>query len=59
MGFAGLAYAMVGTPEVKDAAKAQNNVYYWANGKQMVATGVRPTVRSSITRRSPQPCGTP
>ncbi|WP_078879117.1 transglycosylase domain-containing protein [Streptomyces sp. NRRL B-24720] len=39
MGFAGLAYAMVGTPEVKDAAKAQNNVYYWANGKQMVATG--------------------
>ncbi|MFI6059517.1 transglycosylase domain-containing protein [Streptomyces sp. NPDC051286] len=39
MGVAGLAYAMVGTPKVKDAAKAENNVYYWANGKQMIATG--------------------
>ncbi|MET8331892.1 transglycosylase domain-containing protein [Streptomyces sp. NPDC005181] len=39
MGFAGLAYAMVGTPKVKDAARAQNNVYYWANNTQMVATG--------------------
>ncbi|MDF6043584.1 penicillin-binding protein [Streptomyces sp. JH14] len=39
MGFAGLAYAMVATPEVKDAAKAENNVYYWADNTQMVATG--------------------
>lgn len=39
MGFAGLAYAMVAKPDVKAAAKAENNVYYWANGKQMVATG--------------------
>ncbi|MET7491835.1 transglycosylase domain-containing protein [Streptomyces sp900116325] len=39
MGFAGLAYAMVGTPKVKDAAKAENNVYYWADNTQMVATG--------------------
>lgn len=39
MGFAGLAYAMVGTPTVKDAAKAQNNVYYWADNTEMVATG--------------------
>ncbi|MFF1833726.1 transglycosylase domain-containing protein [Streptomyces sp. NPDC058231] len=39
MGLAGLAYAMVATPKVKDAATAQNNVYYWANGKQMIATG--------------------
>ncbi|MCX5200038.1 penicillin-binding protein [Streptomyces sp. NBC_00237] len=34
-----IAYAMVGMPEVHAAAKAQNNVYYWDDGKQMVATG--------------------
>ncbi|MFD0024951.1 transglycosylase domain-containing protein [Streptomyces sp. NPDC058382] len=39
MGIAGLAYAMVAKPEVNDAAKAENNVYYWADGTQMVATG--------------------
>lgn len=39
MGLGGIAYAMVGKPSVKAAAKAQNNVYYWANGKQMIATG--------------------
>ncbi|MFE7324540.1 transglycosylase domain-containing protein [Streptomyces sp. NPDC057565] len=39
MGVAGLAYAMVGKPDVKAAAKAENNVYYWKNGKQMIATG--------------------
>ncbi|HEY9437324.1 MAG TPA: transglycosylase domain-containing protein, partial [Streptomyces sp.] len=39
MGVAGLAYAMVVPPSVKDTAKAQNNVYYWANGDPMVATG--------------------
>lgn len=39
MGLAGLAYAMVAKPEVNAAAKAENNVYYWANGHQMVATG--------------------
>jgi membrane peptidoglycan carboxypeptidase len=36
---AGIGYAMVGIPNMADTAKAQNNVYYWANGKQMVATG--------------------
>ncbi|GAA0642833.1 transglycosylase domain-containing protein [Streptomyces thermocarboxydovorans] len=36
---AGIGYAMVGTPEVAKTATAQNNVYYWANGEQMVATG--------------------
>ncbi|MFV0134868.1 transglycosylase domain-containing protein [Streptomyces sp. HMX87] len=36
---AGLAYAMVGVPDVDKTAKAQNNVYYWADGSQMVATG--------------------
>ncbi|MBO1336778.1 transglycosylase domain-containing protein [Streptomyces sp. VRA16 Mangrove soil] len=36
---AGIAYAMVGVPQMADTAKAQNNVYYWADGTQMVATG--------------------
>ncbi|MEU1128868.1 transglycosylase domain-containing protein [Streptomyces sp. NPDC005900] len=36
---AGISYALVEVPEVDKAAKAQNNVYYWADGKQMVATG--------------------
>ncbi|MEU6677118.1 transglycosylase domain-containing protein [Streptomyces sp. NPDC046925] len=39
MAVTGIAYALVGVPKVDDAATAQNNVYYWANGKQMVATG--------------------
>jgi membrane peptidoglycan carboxypeptidase len=36
---AGVAYALVGIPDVGKTAKAQNNVYYWKNGDQMVATG--------------------
>ncbi|MEU3662583.1 transglycosylase domain-containing protein [Streptomyces sp. NPDC032940] len=36
---AGIAYAMVGIPDVAKTATAQNNVYYWANGDVMVATG--------------------
>ncbi|MGW5867371.1 transglycosylase domain-containing protein [Streptomyces sp. NPDC055239] len=39
MAVTGIAYALVEVPKVDDAATAQNNVYYWANGKQMVATG--------------------
>ncbi|MCX4665809.1 penicillin-binding protein [Streptomyces sp. NBC_01381] len=39
MAVAGIAYALVEVPKVDEAAKAQNNVYYWADGKQMVATG--------------------
>ncbi|MFE6972289.1 transglycosylase domain-containing protein [Streptomyces sp. NPDC057682] len=39
MGFAGLAYAMVGLPKVQEAATAENNVYFWKDGSQMVATG--------------------
>ncbi|MEU8677404.1 transglycosylase domain-containing protein [Streptomyces sp. NPDC048560] len=39
MGVAGVAYAMVVPPKVSDAARAQNNVYYWADDTQMVATG--------------------
>ncbi|MGW2676510.1 transglycosylase domain-containing protein [Streptomyces sp. NPDC001436] len=36
---AGVGIAMVGTPDVNKAAKAQNNVFQWADGTQMVATG--------------------
>ncbi|GAA1358788.1 transglycosylase domain-containing protein [Streptomyces beijiangensis] len=39
LGAATIAYAMVSVPDIAKTAKAQNNVYYWANGKQMVATG--------------------
>lgn len=39
MGIGGIAYAMVGLPNVNEAAKAQNNVYLWDDGSQMVATG--------------------
>ncbi|AZM54321.1 penicillin-binding protein [Streptomyces sp. WAC 01529] len=39
MAVAGIAYALVEVPDVNKAAVAQNNVYYWADGKQMVATG--------------------
>ncbi len=36
---AGIGYAMVGIPKVADTAEAQNNVYYWSNGDEMVSTG--------------------
>ncbi|MEU6341256.1 transglycosylase domain-containing protein [Streptomyces sp. NPDC046977] len=36
---AGIGYAMVGIPDENDAAKSQNNVFFWANGDRMVATG--------------------
>ncbi|MFJ8011955.1 transglycosylase domain-containing protein [Streptomyces sp. NPDC096339] len=36
---AGIGIAMVNTPDPNKAAKAQNNVFKWANGEQMVATG--------------------
>ncbi|MGW1890317.1 transglycosylase domain-containing protein [Streptomyces sp. NPDC002004] len=36
---AGVAYYLVAVPDIAKAAKAQNNVYYWSNGSQMVATG--------------------
>ncbi|KUN83878.1 penicillin-binding protein [Streptomyces bungoensis] len=35
----GIGYAMVQVPSENIAAKSQNNVYYWADGSQMVATG--------------------
>jgi membrane peptidoglycan carboxypeptidase len=36
---AGIGYAMVSVPNVADTATAQNNVYYWNDGTEMVATG--------------------
>ncbi|WP_251062566.1 MULTISPECIES: transglycosylase domain-containing protein [unclassified Streptomyces] len=36
---AGIGYAMVGIPKEDAAAKSENNVYYWKDGTQMVATG--------------------
>ncbi|MDX3576500.1 transglycosylase domain-containing protein [Streptomyces sp. FL07-04A] len=36
---AGIGYAMVGIPDIAKTATAQNNVYYWKDGTQMVATG--------------------
>lgn len=36
---AGIGYAMVGVPDIAKTAQAQNNVYYWADKSQMVATG--------------------
>ncbi|WP_327354847.1 transglycosylase domain-containing protein [Streptomyces sp. NBC_01304] len=35
----GIALAMVEVPNAQDAAKTQKNVYYWANGDQMVVAG--------------------
>ncbi|MEV6259352.1 transglycosylase domain-containing protein [Streptomyces sp. NPDC051784] len=46
MGAAGIAYALVVPPEPKDLATAQNNVYYWDDDTQMVATG------GSVNRQS-------
>jgi membrane peptidoglycan carboxypeptidase len=39
VGMVGIAYAMVAVPDENKTATAQNNVYYWADGTQMVATG--------------------
>lgn len=36
---AGIGIAMVGTPDPHKAAQAQNNVFLWDDGTQMVATG--------------------
>ncbi|MGW6566961.1 transglycosylase domain-containing protein [Streptomyces sp. NPDC054975] len=39
MGAATVAYSQVTIPKEDEAAKAQNNVYYWSDGTQMAATG--------------------
>ena len=45
---------MVDVPDASEAAKAQNNVYYWSDGKQMVATGGETTGRSSTIDQIPE-----
>ncbi|WP_282694999.1 transglycosylase domain-containing protein [Streptomyces sp. CC208A] len=39
MGGSVVAYSKVGIPEVDATATSQNNIYYWADGSRMVATG--------------------
>ncbi|MBB4982403.1 MULTISPECIES: transglycosylase domain-containing protein [Streptomyces] len=39
MGAATIAYSRVEIPKEADTAKSQNNIYYWADGSRMVATG--------------------
>ncbi|WP_406861994.1 transglycosylase domain-containing protein [Streptomyces sp. HUAS MG47] len=39
MGGATIAYSMVVVPNEDDAAKAQNNIYYYADGTRLAATG--------------------
>jgi membrane peptidoglycan carboxypeptidase len=39
IGVSGVAYAMVDVPKANLASQAQNNVYYWADGTPMAATG--------------------
>ncbi|WP_327328101.1 penicillin-binding protein [Streptomyces sp. NBC_01210] len=39
MAAATIAYAVVEVPDPNRASEAQNNVYYWADGTQMAATG--------------------
>ncbi|WP_078953717.1 transglycosylase domain-containing protein [Streptomyces globisporus] len=39
MGAATIAYSKVEIPQEADTAKSQNNIYYWADGSRMVATG--------------------
>jgi membrane peptidoglycan carboxypeptidase len=48
IGVIGAAYAMVSVPDVNLAAKAQNNVYYWADGTPMIATGGENSVNRQI-----------
>jgi membrane peptidoglycan carboxypeptidase len=36
---AGIGYAMVSVPDIDKTATAQNNVYYWSDGSEMVRTG--------------------
>lgn len=39
MGAAAIAYSKVEIPNTADTATSQNNIYYWADGSRMVATG--------------------
>ncbi|MFJ9375119.1 transglycosylase domain-containing protein [Streptomyces sp. NPDC101455] len=50
----GVGYAMVGIPSENTAAKSQNNVYYWSNGDQMVATGTGANRQNITIAQIPQ-----
>jgi membrane peptidoglycan carboxypeptidase len=50
VGLVGIAYALVSVPNVNLAATAQNNVYYWADNSQMVATGGENSVNRQIIK---------
>ncbi|MFI6344859.1 transglycosylase domain-containing protein [Streptomyces sp. NPDC050560] len=50
MAIAGIAYAMVDVPDIAKTARAQNNVYYWADGSEMVATGGEANLNRQIIR---------
>ncbi|MFD7512920.1 penicillin-binding protein, partial [Streptomyces sp. NPDC059853] len=39
VGLIGIAYAMVDIPDPNKAAQSQKNVYYWADGSEMVVAG--------------------
>ncbi|MCC5032347.1 penicillin-binding protein [Streptomyces sp. WAC 00631] len=39
VGGAGIAFAVVDIPQVKDDSQVEKNVYYWADGEQMVVAG--------------------
>ncbi|MFI1729172.1 transglycosylase domain-containing protein [Streptomyces acidicola] len=39
LALAGVGYAWVSVPNVQQTAKSQNNVFYWADRSEMVATG--------------------
>lgn len=46
---AGISYALVSVPNVADSAQAQNNVYYWKDGSEMIATGGESVNRQIVT----------
>ncbi|GGX12181.1 penicillin-binding protein [Streptomyces malachitofuscus] len=52
---AGIGYAMVSVPSEENAAAlSENNVYYWADGSQMVATGAGQNRQNVTIDRIPE-----
>ncbi|MFE9251907.1 transglycosylase domain-containing protein [Streptomyces sp. NPDC007088] len=52
---AGISYALVDVPDVALSARAQNNVYYWSDGSEMIATGGEQSVNRQIVTGSQIP----
>lgn len=48
IGLVGIAYAMLDIPKANELALSQSNVYYWADGSQMVTTGGDGTNRVNV-----------